>query len=80
MKKYKSDDKMATMTSNNKKTTKKVEPQSHKGKQLVSHPTIKKQYRKATNPEAKKLTMDVKSNIHQIKKKKALAKKIFPHP
>jgi hypothetical protein len=43
MKKYKSDDKMATMTSNNKKTTKKTtDPQSHKGKQLVSHPTIKK--------------------------------------
>jgi len=34
---------MATMTSNNKKTTtKKKEPQSHAGKQLISHPTIKK--------------------------------------
>lgn len=63
------------MTSNNKKTTtKKKEPQSHAGKQLISHPTIKKQYRKAANPEAKKLAVDVMRKIHHAKKKKVLNK------
>jgi len=52
------------MTSGSKKSTTKKgllgSPQlatsSKQSRKLVSHPTIKKQYRKAANPEAKRLT------------------------
>lgn len=61
LKKYKSDDKLKQITSPTKKTTKKVPIQTNKltstgqktkktPKLLVTHPTIKKEYRKATNP------------------------------
>lgn len=63
------------MNSGGKKSTSKKAPTFLKSPQsqtrkLVSHPTVKKQYQKATNPEAKKLTSEVKSHISTLIKKK----------
>lgn len=39
-------------------------------KKLVIHPTVKKQYQKATNLQAKKLTSQVKTHLASTLKKK----------
>ncbi len=62
------------MTSAKKKKYDDVPATHKKNKRLINHPTIKKGYKKATNPESQKLTSvvkkvlkDTKSNLNEQK-------------